>query len=308
MTESRWVHIVDDVPELVRSHEGAGPVMLVALQGFLDAGNAAVSAVNHLHEGFAGRVVATFEVDAFYDYRARRPLITFREDHYEGYQAPRLVVRVMRDVDDVPYLLLHGPEPDIQWEAFAGAVRAVVEHFDVRMVVTLGSVPMAVPHTRPTMVTQHANRSELIIETNVWRGDLAVPANAAAVMEVRLGESGHAATGFVVHVPHYLAQSDYPVGSVKLLEQVEVVSGLSLDLRALEERAQSSLVEIASQVADNPEVAQVVSGLEQQFDAFNRTDGDALPLAEERDLPTAEELGDEFERFLADLGDNDPDR
>jgi hypothetical protein len=305
MTESRWVHIVDEVPELDRAEGAAGPVMVVALQGFLDAGNAALTAVTHLHEQFAGRVVATFEVDGFYDYRARRPLITFREDHYEGYQAPRLVVRVMRDVAEVPYLLLHGPEPDIQWEAFAGAVRSVVEHFGVRLVVTLGSVPMAVPHTRPTMVTQHANRSELVVEPNIWRGDLMVPASAAALLEVRLGEWGHAGTGFVVHVPHYLAQSDYPVASVKLLESLELVSGLSLDLAALESRAEESVQGIASQVADNPEVAQVVAGLEQQFDAFHRSEGDPLPLAEERDLPTAEQLGDEFERFLADLGDDD---
>jgi hypothetical protein len=305
MTESRWVHIVDEVPELDRAEGAAGPVMVVALQGFLDAGNAAMTAVTHLHEQFAGRVVATFEVDGFYDYRARRPLITFREDHYEGYQAPRLVVRVMRDVAEVPYLLLHGPEPDIQWEAFAGAVRSVVEHFGVRLVVTLGSVPMAVPHTRPTMVTQHANRSELVVEPNIWRGDLMVPASAAALLEVRLGEWGHAGTGFVVHVPHYLAQSDYPVASVKLLESLELVSGLSLDLAALESRAEESVQGIASQVADNPEVAQVVAGLEQQFDAFHRSEGDPLPLAEERDLPTAEQLGDEFERFLADLGDDD---
>jgi predicted ATP-grasp superfamily ATP-dependent carboligase len=308
VSESRWVHIVDEVPELDREADAAGPVMVVALQGFLDAGNAAATAVTHLHEGFAGRVVATFEVDALYDYRARRPLITFREDHYEGYQAPRLVVRVMRDLDDVPYLLLHGPEPDIQWEAFCGAVRSVVEHFGVRLVVSLGSVPMAVPHTRPTMVTQHANRGELMVEANVWRGDLAVPASAAALVEVRLGEWDHPATGFVVHVPHYLAQSDYPVASVTLLQRLEVVTGLSLDLRALEQRAEESEHEIATQVAANPEVAQVVTGLEQQFDAFHDSGDDALPLAEERDLPTAEELGEEFERFLADLGDNDQDR
>jgi predicted ATP-grasp superfamily ATP-dependent carboligase len=305
VTDSRWVHIVDEVPELAGDSAG-GPVMVLALQGFLDAGNAAASAVSHLHDGFAGRVVATFEVDALYDYRARRPLITFREDHYEGYQAPRLVVRVMRDADDVPYLMLHGPEPDIHWEAFAGAVRSVVEHFGVRLVVTLGSVPMAVPHTRPTMITQHANRAALMVQPNVWRGDLAVPASAAALLEVRLGEWEHPATGFVAHVPHYLAQSDYPLAAVKLLESLEVVSGLSLDLRGLEERAEQSGREIASQIADNPEVAQVVAGLEQQFDAFHQSEGEPLPLAEERDLPTAEELGEEFERFLADLGDNDP--
>ncbi len=304
MTASRWVHIVDEVPELFGAST-RGPVMVLALQGFLDAGNAAATAVGHLQEGFAGRVVATFEVDAFYDYRARRPLITFREDHYEGYQAPRLIVRVMRDENEVPYLLLQGPEPDTQWEAFAGAVRTVVEHFGVRLTVSLGSVPMAVPHTRPTMLTQHANRDELIEEPNIWRGDLMVPASAAALLEVRLGEWGHPATGFVAHVPHYLAQSDYPLASGKLLEQLEMVSGLSLDLHALDERAEKSMREIASQVADNPEVAQVVVGLEQQFDAFRQSEGGGLPFAEERDLPTAEELGDQFEQFLADLGDDD---
>jgi predicted ATP-grasp superfamily ATP-dependent carboligase len=305
VTESRWVHIVDEVPELAESGQGAGPVMVLSLQGFLDAGNAAAGAVGHLHDGFAGRVVATFEIDAFHDYRARRPLIVFREDHYESYQAPRLLVRVMRDRGDVPYLLMHGPEPDTAWEAFVSAVRAVVEHFGVRMLVSLGSVPMAVPHTRPTMVTQHTNRAELMIQPNVWRGDLTVPASASALIEVRLGEWGHPATGFVAHVPHYLAQSDYPVAAVKLLEQLEVVTGLSWDLGALRQRAEESMREITTQVADNAEVAQVVAGLEQQYDAFHRDDGEPLPLAEERDLPTAEELGEEFERFLADLGDDD---
>jgi hypothetical protein len=135
-----------------------------------------------------------------------------------------------------------------------------------------------------------------------------VPASASALLELRLGEWDLLATGFVAHVPHYLAQSDYPVASVSLLEQLEVVSGLSFDLAPLEQRAEASLREVAVQVADNAEVAQVVAGLEQQFDAFRRAEGESLPLAEERDLPTAEELGEEFERFLADLGDNDQDR
>ncbi len=309
MTESSMVHMVDEVPELdTEGRSGAGPVLLIALQGFLDAGNAAATAVSHLHEQFAGRVVATFDTDSFHDYRARRPAITFREDHYESYQAPRLVVRVMRDTDEVPYLLMHGPEPDIRWEAFSQAVRSVVEHFHVRLVVSVGAVPMAVPHTRPTMVTQHTNRPDLMISPNIWRGDLAVPASAAALLEVRLGEWNHPATGFVAHVPHYLTQSDYPVASVKLLESVEVATGLSLEMTDLENSASTSEEEIAVQVADNPEVAQVVGDLEQQYDAYHQSQGEPLPMAQEEDIPTAEELGEEFERFLADLGDNDQDR
>ena len=97
----------------------AGPVMLVALDGFLDAGNAGRLAVDHLLGADPGRVVASFDLDAFYDYRARRPPMTFVEDHYEGYVAPRLVVRLQHDGRGTPYLLMHGPEPDTHWEAFA---------------------------------------------------------------------------------------------------------------------------------------------------------------------------------------------
>lgn len=302
MSGSPLVHVVDEVPELDGARgSGAGPVLVLALQGFLDAGNAAATAVGHLHEQSAGRVVATFDTDSLHDYRARRPAITFREDHYEGYQAPRLVVRLMHDGDGVPYLLMHGPEPDIRWEAFAVAVRTVLEHFEVRLVVSVGAVPMAVPHTRPTMVTQHANRGDLMVADNIWRGDLAVPASAQALLELRLGEWGHPATGFVAHVPHYLAQSDYPVASVKLLESVEVVTGLALDLTDLESAASTSGEEIAVQVADNPEVAQVVGDLEQQYDAYHHSHGRPVPMAQEQDIPTADELGEEFERFLADL-------
>jgi hypothetical protein len=304
---SRFVHIVDDVPELEGRSDG--PVLVHALDGFLDAGNAANLAARHLLAPAAGRVVASFAVDELYDYRARRPPMTFAEDHYESYEAPRLVVRVNHDSVGTPYLLLHGPEPDTHWEAFAQAVRTVVEHFGVRLTVAMGAVPMAVPHTRPVMVTNHATSPGLIVEENVWKGQIRIPASAQALLELRLGEWGHDAMGFVAHIPHYVAQFDYPLASVTLLESVEGVTGLQWDLGALREAGEAKMAEIAVQTEDSDEVREVVRGLEQQYDAFHRTGADggsSLPLAEERDLPTGEELGAEFERFLAGL--DRPDR
>jgi hypothetical protein len=311
---SRFVHIVDDVPELLGREGGPplSPVLIHALDGFLDAGNAADLAARHLLDQSSGRVVASFEVDDFYDYRARRPPMVFAEDHYESYEAPRLVVRLNHDAAGTPYLLLHGPEPDMHWEAFAQVVRAVVEHFGVRLTVAMGAVPMAVPHTRPVMLTNHATSPDLMIQQNIWKGQIRIPASAQAMLELRLGEWGHAAMGFVAHIPHYVAQFDYPLASVALLESVEDVTGLQWSLDPLREAGESKLAEIAVQIEDSEEVRDVVAGLEQQYDAFNRPDpgdGSTLPLAEERDLPTGEELGAEFERFLAGLDRPDrPDR
>jgi hypothetical protein len=310
---ARSVHIVDDVPELAElSEAGAGPVLVHALDGFLDAGNAGSLAVQHLLAGDAGRVVASFDVDSFYDYRARRPPMTFVENHYEDYEPPRLVVRVLRDALGTPYLLLHGPEPDTRWEGFAAGVREVVEHFGVRLTVSLGSVPMAVPHTRPVMLTNHGTSPDLLVQENVWRGQIRIPASAQAMLELRMGEWGHPAMGFVAHIPHYVAQFDYPTAAATMLESVEVVTGLEWDLAPLQTAGEARMAEIATQIEDSTEVLDVVSGLEQQYDAFHRpaspeTDETALPLADERDLPTGEELGAEFERFLAGLDRRDDD-
>ncbi|MCG8151468.1 PAC2 family protein [Pimelobacter simplex] len=282
--------------------------MIVALDGFLDAGNAGALACRHLvRTGAAspeggGVVVATFDVDELHDYRARRPPLTFARDHYEGYEAPRLVVRMLRDAGGSPYLLLHGPEPDIRWEAFCRAVRSVIERFGVTLVVSMGSVPMAVPHTRPIAITHHANNADLITGTSPWRGELRVPSSVQALLEVRLGEWGHDAQGFVAHVPHYLAQLDYPRASLSLLEQVELAARLTIDLTEVRELAEDREDEIGRYLSANDEVADVVTALEQQYDTFARAEeeGSSL-LAEDEPLPTGEEIGRQFEQFLAGL-------
>jgi len=304
---AKYVHIVDDVSELDVLDQG--PVLIHCLDGFLDAGNAAGLATEALLAQSSGRIVASFDIDAFYDYRARRPPMTFSENRYEDYERPRLVVRLNHDRLGTPYLLLHGPEPDTHWEAFALAVRSVVERLRVRLTVSMGAVPMAVPHTRPVMLTNHATRPDLLLTENIWRGRIRVPASAQALLELRLGGWGHAAMGFVAHIPHYVAQFDYPSASARMLESVEVVTGLEWDLSVLEAAGEAKMVEIATQLEDSEEVRDVVAGLEQQYDAFHRSAEAAgsLPLAEEQDLPTGEELGAQFERFLAGLDNPPPD-
>lgn len=313
-SEPRLVHIVDDVPQL---DDLSSLTMVVVLDGFLDAGNAAAIASRHLVELTEGRVadqgagpsgqsngpvVATFDVDQFHDYRARRPAMSFVRDHYEGYDAPRLVVRLLHDSGDTPYLLLQGPEPDNRWEAFARAVRQVVERFGVTRVVSMGSVPMAVPHTRPIAITHHANNADLIDADSPWRGELRIPSSAQALLEVRLGEWGHDAMGFVAHIPHYLAQMEYPQAALSLLEHVERGGRLTIDLTDLREAAEITETEVDRYLASHDEVGDVVRGLEQQYDAFREAEaaGTSL-LAGDEPLPTGEEIGQQFEQFLAGL-------
>ncbi|MDP9445256.1 MAG: PAC2 family protein [Actinomycetota bacterium] len=302
------VHVVDDVPEL--ADPTVRPVLVHALDGFLDAGNAGHLVADELGRRLGSRVVASFAVDELYDYRGRRPALSFLEDRYADYDAPRLVLRLVRDDAEVPFLLLAGPEPDYRWEAFALAVRSLVQRFGVSLVLGLGAVPMAVPHTRPLMLTRHATTPELRREPNVWKGRLRVPASAHAVLELRLGEWGHPAMGFVAHVPHYVAQLDYPAAAVALLAAVSRQTGLRVDTAALAAAAQVRMAEIATQVEASAEIAEAVAALESQYDAFARAAEAPLPAGDDAGaggapLPSAEELGAAFERFLAGLDRRD---
>jgi PAC2 family len=299
----RLVHVVDEVPEL---GDATDLTLVVVLEGFLDAGSAGVLAGNHLEGLGGGKVVATFDVDEFHDYRARRPAMSFVRDHYEDYDAPRLMVRLHRDTGGTPFLLLRGPEPDNRWEAFCEAVRTVVERLGVTRVVGLGAVPMAVPHTRPIAITPHANRIELLTGESPWRGELRIPSSAQALLELRLGEWGHDALGYVAHVPHYLAQLEYPHAAIALLEQVERGGRLTIDLGSLRVVASARDEEISSYLAANEEVSEVVAGLEQQYDTFAAAEesGEGL-LAGDQPLPTGDEIGLQFEQFLAALDQPD---
>lgn len=301
----RLVHIVDDAEVLAE----AGDLTLVCvLTGFLDAGKAAELAASHLADLSDGKVVATFDVDALHDYRARRPPMSFIRDHYADYEAPRLLVRALRDTGGTPFLLLTGPEPDIRWEAFARSVCEVVEHFGVARVVSLGAVPMAVPHTRPIAITPHANRPELVPGESPWQGELRIPASAQALLELRLGEWGLDALGYVAHIPHYLAQMEYPQAALVLLEHLEIGGHLTIDLGDLRESAQITESEVDRYLSAHDEVGEVVRGLEQQYDSFREAEsaGTSL-LAGDGPLPTGEEIGNAFEAFLADLDDQSKD-
>lgn len=283
------------------------PVLLYSLGGFVDAGSAGRLLADHLVESLEHELVATFDMDQLLDYRGRRPAMTFSRDHWSEFSDPYLQLYVLRDQSGQEFLLLQGPEPDFQWERFAEAVRLLVERFGVRMAVTFHGIPMAVPHTRPLGVTAHASDPTVIAGNEAWMGEVLVPGSASALLEFRLGQAGHVAAGFAIHVPHYLSQADFQDAALVALRSVSALTGLSLPDAALEEAAERTRADIIREVGDSEEVARVVEALEQQYDRFlEGRDHQSLLAGEEGDLPSADELGAAFEQFLAEQTDDGP--
>jgi hypothetical protein len=278
-----------------------GPALLVYLEGFMDAGAAGRLLTEHLLEAFDHTPVARFNTDRLLDYRSRRPLMTFDGGKWESYDAPELTVFKLEDAEGKSFLLLTGPEPDHEWEAFVSAARTVADQLGAGPMITYFGVPMGIPHTRPLGVITHATRPGLITSKVALPSKLQVPASASALMEFRFGEAGRDALGFAVQVPHYLSQAAYPTAALTLIDAVSEVTGLDLPALELREAADRTLALIDRQVAESAEVAELVHGLETQYDAALDHEGDNL-LAEGEEMPTADELAAQFEQFLAEQG------
>ena len=289
-------------PQLA-SPDGRGPVLVHALEGFSDAGHAIRLAADHLTGTLDTELVASFAIDDLLDYRSRRPMMTFKSDHFTNYDDPQLNLYALRDSVGTPFLLLAGMEPDLKWERFITAVRLLAESLGVRQTVGLGAIPMAVPHTRPVSMTAHSNNKDLIADHQPWVNEVKVPSSVSNLLEYRMAQHGHDAVGFTVHVPHYLAQTDYPAAAEALLEQVAKSATLQFPLNALTEAAAEVRRKIDEQVEASAEISQVVSALERQYDTFVEAQENRSLLARDEELPSGEELGAEFERFLAQQAD-----
>lgn len=277
-----------------------GLPLVAALTGFADSGAAVSQVSRYMLETLPTRVVAQFDTDELLDYRARRPTMFFDEDHLTSYSPPRLAVYLVSDEVGQQFLLLTGFEPDFKWERFTAAVLSLIDLFEVSTMTWVHAIPMPVPHTRPMGVTVSGNREELVEAMSVWRPRTEVPANVLHLLEYRLQEAGRPTSGFVVLVPHYLADTEHPDAAVKALEGISAATGTIFPTDKLKVEGREFLAKIDAQVTTNHELARLVGSLEQRYDSYIEGNPLRSPLTDEDgELPTADEIAAELENFLA---------
>jgi len=296
MRDPEALYVLTDGAESVP----AGLHLVAGLTGFADAGSAVTQLNDYFGDTLETTVLARFDNDELLDYRARRPTIYFDQDHLENYQPPELALHLAHDELGQQFLLLTGYEPDFKWERFTTAVLELVERFQVSTTTWVHAIPMPVPHTRTMGVTVSGNRTELIDAMSVWKPHTQVPANALHLVEYRLQELEHPVVGFVLLVPHYLADTEYPVAAVTALESVSASTGLIFPTDRLREDGREFLTKIDGQVENNQELARLVGTLEQRHDSYMQDNPVRSPLTDEDgELPTADAIAAELEKFLA---------
>jgi predicted ATP-grasp superfamily ATP-dependent carboligase len=284
--------------------ETKGLPMVALLTGFSDSGATVQQLSEHLFANLENEVVIKFDNDELLDYRSRRPILYFEKDHIDSYEPATLAIYLMKDEADQPFLLLEGYEPDMKWESFANAIVEIAQAHEISSFTWVHAIPFPIPHTRATGVTVSGNRKEMIDRFSEWKPQTQVPGNIVHLLEYRLIEAGFSVAGFVLLVPHYLADNEVPKSALSGLELITAATGLVFPSDDLRDRANAFDSKVNTQVQDNPELSKLIQTLEQGY-ANGETAPARAPLGRPAGQPpSADQIADELEKYLANLRRN----
>jgi len=262
------------------------PALIVALDGWVDAGSAATSAAGQIAIG--SHAVATFDADRLFDYRARRPTLEIEDGRLSEMTWPEFRILLVRHAER-DLLVLTGPEPDYRWPRLADAVVEVARALGVVEWVSIGAIPAAVPHTRAVPILGTASRPGLL------RGDirpgpaglLRVPAALVSVLEMRAAEAGIQAVGYFAQVPHYVS-GPYAPAALALHRAVARHLDIALDPGVLGEESD----QLRSRLDTATSVDESTRGYVERLEA----------MVDEERMPAGDDLITEIEQFLRDQG------
>jgi predicted ATP-grasp superfamily ATP-dependent carboligase len=284
VTELSTIH---NWPQLER------PVLVMAMEGWVDAGLAAATATANLLGAMPNELVATFDDDELIDFRARRPTLRIVNgvDTELHWGTIRLVAATNRTGRTV--LILTGPEPDMRWHQFISEVVQLAARLETEQVIGLGAFPAPVPHTRPVRLVGTSTDAELAARVGYLPAAIDVPSGVQGALEFAFGEAGIPAVGLWARVPHYVAAMPYPAAAAALLDGLARLAELELDTSVLQSAAASTHQQIEQLIAGSEEHTALVRQLEAQHDQE-----EGASATEFGDLPSGDEIAAELERFL----------
>lgn len=279
------------------------PVLLVALDGWIDAGGAAARAIESIVSRHDVTHVATFDADALLDFRARRPIMHLVDGVNTGLTWSTTELHATQSPNGTDVLLLTGVEPDHAWNAFADAVVGLTVDLGCAMQVGLGAYPAAAPHTRPVQLSATASADDLAARVGLVRGTVDVPAGIEAVLEQRFAATGLPAVGIWAQVPHYVAAMRYPAAAARLIEGLNLVAGTDFATDDIETEIGAMRTRIDELVEPNPQHAAMIRQLEDAYDQSLEAMGDSDSSLGGGPLPSGDELAEELQRFLREQGE-----
>jgi proteasome assembly chaperone (PAC2) family protein len=275
----------DDLPVL---HD---PVVVVAFEGWNDAGDAATGAVEHLELIWDATPLAALDPEDYYDFQVNRPTVSLVEGVSRRIEWPTTRISVAQPPGTERHVvLIRGIEPNMRWRSFCDELIELCQELDAHTVIGLGALLADTPHTRPTPVTGSAYDAESArqwgLETSRYEG----PTGILGVFQDACVQAGLPSLSFWAAVPHYVSQPPSPQATVALLQRVEEVLELAVPLGALPQQAEEWVTTVSEMANEDDEVVEYVRSLEERQTASDLSQANGDQIARE------------FERYLRRRG------
>jgi proteasome assembly chaperone (PAC2) family protein len=272
------------------------PILVCAFRGWNDAAAAASTALASIADDLEGELIARIDPEDFFDFQSTRPTITMDEGQTRRIEWPENnVVAVRVPTADRDLVLFDGTEPNLRWRTFSETITTVADALGVEMVITLGALIAEVSHTLPVPITGLASSQELVEELELERSSYEGPTGIVGVVHDLCRQNGLDSASLWAAVPHYVAAVPNPKAALALLRRLEGLTGVAVEASELEEETIDYEEQIGRAVAANPEIEELVARIEaEQADMFD----------EEGELPNADTLAREFQRFLRQRGND----
>jgi proteasome assembly chaperone (PAC2) family protein len=271
------------------------PVLVCAFRGWNDAAGSATSALAAVAGALGADPLASLDPEEFFDFQSARPTIRLSEGQTREIEWPsNNLLTALAPGAERDLVLLDGTEPNLRWRTFSEIVAEAGERLGVQMVVTLGALIADVAHTLPVPITGLASDEELVERLGLERTTYEGPTGIVGVLHDSCRRRGMTSASLWAAVPHYIAAIPNPKAALALLRRLESLTGVAIDASELEQEAGSFEEQIARAVAENPEIEELVERLERD---------QSEQLEPEQELPSADSLARDFERFLRQRGE-----
>jgi proteasome assembly chaperone (PAC2) family protein len=271
-------------------------VLVCAFRGWNDAAAAASTALGAVASSFDSELIAKVDPEDYFDFQSTRPTISMVDGETRRIDWPEnnlIAVRV--PTADRDLVLLDGTEPNLRWRTFSETIATAADALGVELVITLGALIAEVSHTLPVPITGLAADQDLVEELELERSNYEGPTGIVGVVHDLCRQAGINSASLWAAVPHYVAAVPNPKAALALLRRLEGLTGIAVEASELEEETSDYEEQIGRAIAANPEIEELVARIEaEQVD---------LLTEEGEELPSADTIAREFQRFLRQRGD-----
>ena len=272
------------------------PVLVCAFRGWNDAAAAASTALGAVASSLDSELIARIDPEEYFDFQGTRPTISLVEGQTRRIDWPENSLYAVRvPTADRDLVLLDGTEPNLRWRTFSETIATAADALGVEMMITLGALIAEVSHTLPVPITGLASDQQMVEELDLERSNYEGPTGITGVVHDLCRQAGINSASLWAAVPHYVAAVPNPKAALALLRRLEGLTGIAVEASELEEESAEYEEQIGRAVAANPEIEDLVSRIEaEQVD---------LLTAEGEEVPSADSIAREFQRFLRQRGD-----